>query len=660
MSKPFRIAVCMTALAALCAGPARADEGLPDIAPAVKSGQLAKRSGGDSKVSLQQARALYDAGKLDEAQAMYEQIVKEDPVDTESRRYLKSILSIKRKMAARDQNIIENDRILDVRKAWLPLESDAKNEEQVQADAASRQKWMDSRLRQIIPEVNFTDAKLRDVIAYLSKLSGVNMILDEDVSGSAQSVIEEVEPGQEGAAAEGGAGSGPVSAALSSGVTIALKNVPLIDVLQYILAPQGLTYRIDEYALVISTPQRLDQGDMETRSYHLSSGIGTFIAVQQGKEPAAVDDFAEEPDANAQSTLTIKDVLEESGVPFPPGSKIFLDARTGTLIVRNTPGNLAIVEKILGALDVPPFQVAIESKFVDIAETTAREMGLEIFLTGNFPLKFTSGPNQVISSQAGSSTAGQFTSSTVSREGVTRGLRFLTDSSGNPKGNIFSFASVLTQPQFQVVLHALDQSGMANILSAPKVTTVNNQQAKIQVVTEIFYPTQFEITPATTNDSGTIVTPPVVIPGGFTSRDVGIVLEVTPSVGADRKTINLTLIPEVSTLSGWQDFGISVGANFPATPILQPVFTSKNVTASIVINDTETVVLGGLIKDDTTTQDDKIPVLGDIPFFGNAFRSNTVSSVKKNLLIFVTAYLLSPNGETVNPSPYKKTKIFNP
>ena len=204
---------------------------------------------------------------------------------------------------------------------------------------------------------------------------------------------------------------------------------------------------------------------------------------------------------------------------------------------------------------------------------------------------------------------------------------------------------------------------MANVLSAPKVTTVNNQEAKIEVVTEIIYPSEYEITPATANAAGTVITPGVAIPGGFTTRDTGVILEVTPSVGSDRKTISLTLRPEVSALFGWSDFGVLAGPNNLGTnaiPVLQPIFTSQNVSTNVIVRDGDTVVLGGLIREDTTTTDDKIPILGDIPGLGRAFRNESSTSTKRNLLIFVTAYLLTPEGETVREPRFEKTKIFNP
>ncbi len=639
--------ICLLLVSAPVGCPGYADEPGESVAPA-------------QSAAFDEAKRLYDEGKWDNAEAAFKKLVELNPLDTDSRRYIRSIISIKRKMAHRDQNVLERDRILDVRRAWVPVKGNISAGAAQQVPDASKTKTVAEQVREIIPEINFSDAQVRDVLLYLSKTSGVNIVFDET----------------------GGDGTQEVSQSLASRVTISLKDVPMIEALKYILYAKGLKYRLDEHAVLISTPARLDKVEMETRYYYLSSGSGGFGAAypkiktgrwrkEGGRPSAATLDLDDEGgDRSAVSPLsagiTIKDILEQSGVPFPSGSKIFLDKRLGVLIVRNTPSNLAVIEKILGALDVAPYQIAIEAKFVDIVESAAREMGLEAFLTGNFNLTKQDGTGDLtILQNANNTTFGQFTGSTQGRGGLSKGVRFLTESGSttNPAGNIFSFAQVLTQPQFQLVLHALEQSGMANVLSAPKVTTVNNQEAQIEVVTEIIYPTDYQITPATANAAGTIITPGMALPGGFVTRDTGVILLVTPSVGSDKKTINLTLRPEVSTLSGWNNFGISAGPSnlgSNAIPVLQPIFTSQNVSASVIVQDSETVVLGGLIREVSDTTDDKIPVLGDIPGLGKIFRNQTTSTSKRNLLIFVTAYLITPDGETVHEPRYAKTKIFNP
>ncbi len=652
------------------------------------------------------AKQLYEEGKLDEAQKAFEDCVRDNPSDVESRRYIKSIISIKRKMVKFDENIQERDRILDVRRAWIPIDKGGGGKDSKRAgDPGGLRASMQERVNRVIPEINFTDAQVREVLSYLSQISGVNIVFDEGSATSPHQTQSPVSPqdetalAQEEEPAEQSPANAPavapqpgqsqkkaadldVAKILASRITIALKDVPMLEALKYILSLKGLKYRMDEYAIVVSTPERLESVEMESRYYHLSSGTAGFTAKKtkirskfrrsgKGEKPGTIESQTEmdglgmEDDAAVESPVhSIKSVLEQSGVPFPPGSNIFLDKKTGTLLVRNTPGNLEVIEKILGALDVTPLQVAIEAKFVDIEEIAARELGLEVYLTKDFALTKQAGTNDLtIKADANNSVYGQYTAAGDGMGGLTKGIRFLTEGAGNPAGNIFSIAQILTQPQFQVVLHALEQSGLANVLSSPKVTTVNNEEARIEVVTEIIYPSEYEITPATHDGNGVLISPGVALPGNFVTRDTGVTLTVTPSVGSDRRVISLNLKPEVSALSGWNNFGTSAGPGglgSNAIPVLQPIFTSQNVSTNVIVRDGETVVLGGLIREVTSTSDDKIPILGDIPGIGRLFRNQAESSRRRNLLVFVSAYLLTPEGETVREPKVAKTKIFNP
>jgi general secretion pathway protein D len=141
-----------------------------------------------------------------------------------------------------------------------------------------------------------------------------------------------------------------------------------------------------------------------------------------------------------------------------------------------------------------------------------------------------------------------------------------------------------------------------------------------------------------------------VTPGSFETRETGVILNVTPTVGPDGYTIDLTMVPEVAELVDWIQYGSSTaagGVSFTYN-IPQPVFASRNVTTSIVIWDGQTVVMGGLIREDLIKVKDKIPLLGDIPILGRLFRSEGEYSKKKNLLIFVTARLVDPSGKPIH------------
>ena len=201
----------------------------------------------------------------------------------------------------------------------------------------------------------------------------------------------------------------------------------------------------------------------------------------------------------------------------------------------------------------------------------------------------------------------------------------------------------MTGTQFEAVLHLLEEKKKSKTLSAPSVTTLNNRTATIKVVDEFRYPTRYEVSlvqfdingDGDFDDAGE--TEFVNVPQDFQQRDVGILLNVTPSVGKDLQTITLVLVPEVSSFSQFRNLGGGVTV---------PEFTSSQLTTSVVINNGQTVVLGGLMNDATSETIAKIPVLGDLPLIGGLFRQTEESSTRKNLLIFITARVLAPRGET--------------
>jgi general secretion pathway protein D len=139
----------------------------------------------------------------------------------------------------------------------------------------------------------------------------------------------------------------------------------------------------------------------------------------------------------------------------------------------------------------------------------------------------------------------------------------------------------------------------------------------------------------------------VFAPADFQTREVGVLLNVTPTIGPDGYTIDLTLVPEVSELVAWHQFGTQSGgnSNFNAE---QPFFQTRSVTSKMVVWDGETVVLGGLIREELVDFTDKIPVLGDIPLLGKLFQSKGSDSQKKNLMIFVTARIVDSSGRTIH------------
>jgi general secretion pathway protein D len=322
---------------------------------------------------------------------------------------------------------------------------------------------------------------------------------------------------------------------------------------------------------------------------------------------------------------TIEDTLKEI-VPWPADSKLVYDKRINALLIRNTPQNLQMLEDLLYNLDVTPCQVLIEARFLEVDVTDIRELGLEWKLAGgDFALKERDG---------------------VYKKGIAKdsGLDFSSFTRATEGLNL-TYKGMLTNSQLQVVLHALDETKKLKTLSSPRITTLNNQMASIKVVDEWIYPTryEFEIVQFDLNGDGDYSdaneTVYQNVPKDFLRRDVGILLKVIPSVGADRKTINLSLIPEVSEATA--DAFVYTG------DVKLPKFTSRNLSTTVVANSGDTVVLGGMIKESRTKTVTKVPFLGDIPLLGAFFKKDADSIQRKNLLIFVTAKILSPSGEEI-------------
>ena len=155
-----------------------------------------------------------------------------------------------------------------------------------------------------------------------------------------------------------------------------------------------------------------------------------------------------------------------------------------------------------------------------------------------------------------------------------------------------------------------------------------------------------------------VVTP--TTPQDWETRNTGVTLEVEPVVGPDGVTIDLNLVPQVVEFEGFINYGspiqsvstnaLGIPSSFVLTPnvINQPIFSARKVTTSVSVWDGQTVVLGGLMREDVQRTEDRTPILGDIPIVGRLFRTNVDQHIKRNLVIFVTARLVTPGGQPVN------------
>jgi general secretion pathway protein D len=264
--------------------------------------------------------------------------------------------------------------------------------------------------------------------------------------------------------------------------------------------------------------------------------------------------------------------------------------------------------------------------------------------------------------------------------GIGAGVSPLGTFSSNRDGSIETVGQnemIIGSSQAALMISALKRKQGTDLLSAPRVTVMDGQSATITVAQEFIYPTEYEPAPAPTiggggggnNDGGGLggaiqiqsaipqfeTVAPLDEQPGF--REVGVVLNVTPTI-EKYNSINLRLTPKVTEFDGFIEYGgnsAMIGTSQVGSPpmmiqpsgILMPIFSVRKVDTQVSIFDGATVIIGGLTREEVKTVNDKIPVLGNIPIIGKLFQSNAESYQKRNLLIFVSASIVSKGGSPV-------------
>jgi general secretion pathway protein D len=368
-----------------------------------------------------------------------------------------------------------------------------------------------------------------------------------------------------------------------------------------------------------------------------------------------------------------------TGQPTTGGKAVFFNDRTGLLLVRATQEDLDIIEQAIQVLNVTPPQVNIKARFVEITQNDQKGVGFDWYL-GNFLMN-----NRSIVGSGGTQPSLFGQPSPANPEGVFPGSSFFgtaippSPSDGNITGGLrnglppslpsspglATFTGILTDPQFRVVIRALEQRDGVDLLTAPEVTTPSGRQAQIQIVDLRTIVTDNGLGQTGSGSGSALGTTDLGTGGGgvvgstlsygTSQLPFGPVLDVIPYVSADGFTVQMTIIPTITEFVGYDDPGDFVpqvqsvssagGVGIPLTGVLPlPRIRVRQVTTSAIVWDGQTIVLGGLLSDSTAKMKDKVPVLGDLPLVGRFFRSESTSIAKKNLVIFVTPRIIDPSG----------------
>lgn len=681
---------------------------------------------------LLDAQGFYDSGRYDLAIKRADQILSKDPYNIAARKIQERTNKAIADFGNESYNEARSRALAKVEKTWA---SPIRRFGAANAAAPSTQKIESSNIEKLrrklndisIDEVQFTDLPLNKVADALTEESKKSDKSNDDKKGVVIIVQFPDEAGGVPTPKPAGLGTSvlnlptpSIESSTSKTVTIPrLTGFKLIDILNAVTAQSSTKWTItDSYVAIVplnAPTERVIPKTWPVSPWFFNSAPKVDAELSSGGlgalGNAGKSSMSGAGKPSSRSRIDAKEALQSQGVKFDaPNSTATYNPRAQTLTVLNTQDQLEVVDSLVRDADqLAPTQVEIQAKFVEFSQNNLKELSFDWLLGGsNVP-----GTKNVYTS-GGVSGSGEldtnrypilFPRDYPANPGLPVGVNPVTY--GNRSGNqaissnaidsllsqvktsgigpaAFSIAGAFTDPQFQMVVRALNQSKGVDLLSSPSVTARNSQLATIQIVREFRYPTDFQPPQipqqvgggaaggaAGGGGGGAPQSVPVTpsTPSGWDMRETGVRLEVTPTIQGDNYTVDLDLKPEVVEFEGFINYGspikavatssavtsaVGAIAQTPSSVTLtdniinQPIFSVRRVTTLVSILDGQTISLGGLIREDVQKTNDKVPVLGDIPLLGRLFRSNVEQRVKKNLTIFVSVRLIDAAGQPVN------------
>ncbi|MFA5142832.1 MAG: secretin N-terminal domain-containing protein [Candidatus Omnitrophota bacterium] len=445
--------------------------------------------------------------------------------------------------------------------------------------------------------VNFKGADIKTVLAYISEVSGVDIVPAPDVKGV---------------------------------VDLKLTNKPWKVALDIILRNYGFAYEREGDIIRVVTVSQLKQEELASQAYNLN----------YSKCKDVVD--------------SIKNIVSEKG-------KVTYDERTNTVIVTDIPTNLYKISQIISRLDKKTQQVLIEARVIETVLDDSEKLGIDwnvkVSASGakrpiTFPFeqfkagfgKDQEGLNyfpQVLTSSPQSAIGGSGVATT------TLAAEFPSTASGTfafPYATTDDFKfGTLDFSEFTAVLEMLKSRSNTDTVSNPRIATLNNHEALINVGQTLNLP-KYERNSSTGKMEIT----------GYDPKDLGIILKVTPHIN-DVNEIVVDLEPQISSLLRYDTLDAASG-------VVAPVFSSRTAKTQVMIKDNQTIFIGGLIQESDVDTKKKLPiigdVLGDVPYLGMLVSKKETIKQKTELIFFITVNMMLGDQE-VKGTP-KSENIYNP
>lgn len=431
--------------------------------------------------------------------------------------------------------------------------------------------------------LDFQDIEVRRVLQLLADFTEINMVAADTVQGN---------------------------------ITLRLKDVPWDQALDIVLKTKNLDKRRNGNVIWIAPVTELIKAEEEEakalrQSVKLSPLQTEYLTLSYAKAADIEKLITQSKTAGNSGSSNSGNSDEDRGNLLSPRGTISADTRTNTLIINDTALNIDQIRKMVDLLDVSVKQVMVEARIVKASTDFTKEMGVKWGLLSQ-------GINQNDHLLVGGSDTTLWDLKTPDDDGkytIQRPSNLNVDLGVTTAGaSRIAFGLIsLSDFMLDLELSALQADGYGEVISTPKVLTADKQQAKVASGQEIPY--------QTTTGTGSNAT------SSTEFKEALLSLDVTPSITPDGK-VQMKLNIKSDSPAGYAQNG-------------EIILNKNEINTDVLVNNGETVVLGGIFNQETQSKQTKVPFLGDIPYVGRLFRKDLKSDAKNELLIFVTPRIVN-------------------
>ena len=442
--------------------------------------------------------------------------------------------------------------------------------------------------------MEFQDVEIRSVLDILAQFTEMNIVASDSVAGN---------------------------------ITLRLINVPWDQALDIILKSKNLGKRENGNVILVAPSTEL--AEQEARELEAQQAVDSYAPLR--------NEYIRLNYAKAQDVLTL--ISQGSGSSSNSGNNsnsaddnntllsnrgtVTIDERTNTLIIKDVADSIENIHKLISKIDIPVRQVMIEARIVSASDTFSKEIGVRWGILSNGAANNRSllvgGSDQTLwdlkDFDVETTTVNGQTVSYPSYD-ISRPDNLNVDLGvSNPAGSIAFGLLSMSDVMLDLELSALQADNRGEVISTPKILTADKQTAKVSSGTQIAY--------QEASASGATTT---------SFKEAALSLEATPNITPDGK-IGLKLVITNGT---------------PTIINSQVAISQDSISTNVIIEDGQTVVLGGVFKNRTNNEVTKVPFLGDLPYIGRAFRKDVRNNTKEELLIFVTPKLINDGTSRIN------------